>query len=50
LQVRRGDHRHVQIQLDNLVVQATGHMRGTFAGRAYLPAAVPAGFSLGDLN
>jgi Protein of unknown function (DUF2844) len=50
LQVRRGDHRHVQIQLDNLVVQATGHMRGTFAGRAYLPAAIPAGVSLGDLN
>jgi len=50
LQVTRGDHRHVRVQLDNLVVQSTGHMRGTFVGRAYLPAAVPAGFSLGDLN
>jgi hypothetical protein len=50
LQVRRGDHRHVQVELDNLVVQSTGHMRGTFAGRAYLPAAIPAGVSLGELN
>ena len=43
-------HRHVQVQLDNLVVQATGHMRGTFAGRAYLPKAIPVGVSLGDLH
>jgi hypothetical protein len=50
MQVRRGDHRHVQLELDNLVVQATGHMRGTYSGRAYLPAAVPAGVSLGDVN
>jgi uncharacterized protein DUF2844 len=51
LQARRGtDHRHVQVELDNLVVQAVGHMRGTFAGRAYLPKAIPAGVSLGDLH
>jgi hypothetical protein len=50
LQLRRADHRHVQVQLDNLVVQSSGHMRGTFVGRAYLPTAVPAGVSLGDLN
>jgi hypothetical protein len=50
LQVRRGDHRHVQVQLDNLVVQSRGHMRGNFAGRAYLPTAIPAGVSLGDVN
>jgi hypothetical protein len=50
LQAKRTDHRHVQVQLDNLVVQATGHMRGTFAGRAYLPKAIPAGVSLGDLH
>jgi|HubBroStandDraft_4_1064222.scaffolds.fasta_scaffold247689_1 hypothetical protein len=50
LQVTRSDHRHVRVELDNLVVQSTGHMRGTFAGRAYLPQAIPAGVSLGDLN
>jgi hypothetical protein len=50
LQAKHTDHRHVQVQLDNLVVQAVGHMRGTFAGRAYLPKAIPAGVSLGDLH
>jgi len=50
LQARHGDRNHVQIQLDNLVVQVSGHMRGPFAGRAYLPQAVPAGVSVGDLH
>ncbi len=47
---RHTGHNHVQVQLNNLVVQASGHMRGEFAGRAYLPQAVPAGVSLGDLH
>jgi uncharacterized protein DUF2844 len=43
------DHRHLQIQQSDLVVQAGGHMR-SFSGRAYLPQAIPAGVSLGDLH
>ncbi len=40
---------HLQIQRDDLVVQAGGHMRA-FSGRAYLPQAVPAGVSIEDLR
>lgn len=47
-QAKRTGHNHVQVELSNLVVQISGHMRA-FAGRAYLPQAVPAGVSIGDL-
>jgi len=43
------DRRHLRIQLDDLVVQASGHMRA-FSGRAYLPHAIPGGVSVEDLN
>jgi hypothetical protein len=43
------DRKHVQVATSELVVQASGHSRA-FAGRAYLPGAIPAGFSLGDLQ
>jgi hypothetical protein len=46
---QRTDHRHLQIQLKNLVVQASGHMRA-WSGLAYLPQAIPAGVSIGDLK
>jgi hypothetical protein len=42
-------HNHLQIQQSDLVVEAGGHMRA-FSGRAYLPAAVPSGISLGALH
>ena len=45
----RSDHRHLQIQQGDLVVQASGHMRA-FSGRAYLASAVPSGVNLGDLH
>jgi Protein of unknown function (DUF2844) len=48
-QVKHADHHHLQIQQSDLVVQAGGHMRA-FSGRAYLPQAVPAGVSIGDLR
>jgi hypothetical protein len=47
--VTRSDHHHLQIQQGDLVVQVSGHMRA-FTGRAYLPQAIPAGVSLGDLH
>ena len=43
------DHKHLQINQPDLVVQARGHMRA-FSGRAYLPTALPSGFNLGDLQ
>ncbi|MGO9513603.1 MAG: DUF2844 domain-containing protein [Steroidobacteraceae bacterium] len=46
---KHADHHHLQIQQSDLVVQASGHMRA-FTGRAYLPPAIPAGVSLGDLQ
>jgi Protein of unknown function (DUF2844) len=46
---RRFDHKHLQIQQDDLVVQAGGHMLA-FSGRAYLISAVPSGVNLGDLH
>jgi Protein of unknown function (DUF2844) len=46
---RTGDRTHLQIQTADLVVQARGHAR-SFAGRAYLPASLPSGFDLGDLQ
>jgi Protein of unknown function (DUF2844) len=46
---KHSGHRHLQIQQDDLVVQADGHMRA-FSGLAYLPPAVPSGVSVGDLH
>ena len=46
---QRADHKHLQIQQGDLVVQASGHMRA-FSGRAYLAGAVPGGVNLGDLH
>ena len=48
-QAKHADHHHLQIQRSDLVVQTGGHMRA-FSGRAYLPQAVPAGVSIGDLR
>ena len=39
----------VSIQLPDLVVQSGGHMRA-FSGRAYLPAAMPAGITAEDVR
>jgi Protein of unknown function (DUF2844) len=44
------DHRHLQIQQGDLVVQGSGHMRAGFSGRAYLASAIPSGVNLGDLH
>jgi hypothetical protein len=44
------DHRHLQIQQGDLIVQASGHMRAGFSGRAYLASAIPSGVNLGDLH
>ena len=46
---KHADHHHLQIRQSDLVVEAGGHMRA-FSGRAYLPQAVPAGVSVGDLR
>jgi hypothetical protein len=46
---KRTDHRHLQVKTPDLVVQSGGHMRA-FAGRAYLPAAVPSGVDLGEVR
>jgi hypothetical protein len=43
------DHRHLEIRRADLVVQSAGHMRA-FAGRAYLPQALPAGVAPGELQ
>jgi hypothetical protein len=43
------DRNHLTIQQADFVVEAGGHMRA-FAGRAYLPAAMPSGINLGDLH
>jgi hypothetical protein len=43
------DHHHLEVRQSDLVVQAGGHMRA-MAGRAYLPQAVPAGVTPGDLQ
>ena len=42
------DHHHLQVKQVDLVVEASGHMRA-FNGRAYLPQAIPAGVSVGEL-
>ena len=48
-QAKHAGHRHLQIQQSDLVLQTGGHMRA-FSGLAYLPQAVPAGVSIGDLR
>jgi hypothetical protein len=45
----RQDRNHVQVHQSDLVVQVGGHMRA-YSGRAYLPAAVPNGVTVGDLE
>jgi hypothetical protein len=45
---KAGRHR-VEVSQSDLVVQSGGHMRA-FAGRAYLPSAVPAGVALEALR
>jgi Protein of unknown function (DUF2844) len=46
---RHTGHTHLQISQSDLVVQSGGHMRA-FAGRAYLPQAIPSGVDVGDLR
>jgi hypothetical protein len=46
---KHSGHTHLQIEQPGLVVQSSGHMRA-FAGRAYLPQAVPSGVGLGELR
>jgi Protein of unknown function (DUF2844) len=43
------DRHHLDVRQSDLVVQASGHMRA-MAGRAYLPQALPAGVTPGDLQ
>jgi len=45
---RPGLHRSVRVALPELVVESGGHLRA-YAGRARLPALVPAGVSAADL-
>ena len=47
-QTPHADHHHLQVKQDDLVVESSGHMRA-FNGRAYLPPAIPAGVSVGEL-
>jgi hypothetical protein len=44
-----GIHRSVRVASSGLVVESGGHLRA-YAGRAYLPALVPAGVSAADLR
>ena len=44
-----GDHRSLRVVAPDLVVESGGKMR-TFAGRAYLPALLPATVSAGDIR
>lgn len=41
-QIHPGRHRALRLESPGLVVEAGGHLRG-YTGRAYLPAAIPAG-------
>jgi len=45
----RQDRNHVQVHQSDLVVQVGGHMRA-YSGLAYLPQAMPAGVTVGDLQ
>ncbi len=44
-----GLHRSVRVASPNLVVESGGHLRA-YAGRAYLPASIPAGVAAVDLR
>ena len=44
-----GDHRSLKVHESDLVIESAGRMR-SFTGRAYLPALVPAGVSIGDIR
>lgn len=44
-----GDHRSLKLHAPDLVVESGGKMRA-FAGRAYLPALLPATVSAGDIR
>jgi hypothetical protein len=44
-----GVRHRIEVQESDLVVQSGGHMR-RFSGRAYLPAALPAGVTLDELH
>lgn len=48
-ELKEAHHRRVQIHQDELVVESAGHMRA-FAGRAYLPNAIPSGVNPGELQ
>jgi len=39
----------VSVTANNMVIQASGHM-GVYAGRAYLPSALPAGVALNEIQ
>jgi hypothetical protein len=43
-----GLHRSLRVALPELIVESGGHLRA-YAGRAYLPALVPAGVPAADL-
>lgn len=43
------DHRHLAVDTPTLIVRSVGHLR-TYTGRAWLPAELPASFSLSSLN
>jgi hypothetical protein len=44
-----GLHRSVRVALSDLVVESGGHLRA-YAGRAYLPALIPAGVAVAELR
>ncbi|WP_322014601.1 DUF2844 domain-containing protein [Paraburkholderia sp. J12] len=46
---RAGEMRNARVTAAGVVVETGGHMRG-YAGRAWLPSALPAGMSEGDLQ
>jgi hypothetical protein len=44
-----GQHRSVRVVSSGLIVESGGHLRA-YAGRAYLPALIPAGLSAAELR
>lgn len=42
-------HRHAQLRDSDVVIESHGHLRA-FQGRAYLPAMLPAGFSIDQIQ
>jgi len=49
VKVNPHSHRHAVIHQDKLVIESHGHLRA-FYGRAYLPTALPAGFTINDIQ